>query len=82
MIKVLNEQSVPSVFLNAEAPEHLPQASMPYCIKGLLEIDEIVEQVPLMLKMLLYNDPAAENLLHVQVYNQPVLLLGVLPLPS
>ena len=36
-------------FLYVEASEDLPQACMPYSVKRLLEVDEVVEHIALVL---------------------------------
>ena len=57
-------------FLDAESPDHLPQDTVPYSIEDFLEIYEIMEQVPLMLKVLLCDDPAVDIFVVVETkYN-------------
>ena len=51
-------------FFYVESFEDMPEAIMPYPIKCFLEVDEIVEQVPLVLQMFLNEDPTVEDLFH------------------
>jgi len=42
----------------------MPQAFVPYSVESLLEVDEVVEQVSLMLKMFFHQDVAVKNLFY------------------
>ena len=47
-----------------EASEDLPQAFVPDFVKRLLEVYEVVEQIALVLKLLLYNDSTIKDLFY------------------
>ena len=51
-------------FFYVKSSEDMPEAIVPYPIKYFLEVDKIVEQVPLVLQMFLNEDPTVEDLFH------------------
>ena len=50
--------------LDAEVPEDLPQTFMPHPVKGLLEVNKVVEQVSLVLDVFLKQYSAMKNMFH------------------